>query len=205
MRCNIPANDLGQRLNDTICRYRGQPVRVRHAGGDNLEIFNIHNKRNIGVIKTEDEALDISSIPLGYVQISPDTVVYTSRKAARIYKQGVTQDCLVMNWLTPAKSRSILFSIYSQAFENMILDVYPSLEDAQKLLRIPRSESKTTEIAISREVALSYDHDMQFTYVYFKARKVGYIIKDQNTVITPSSEDGWLISRHLSSFNWKVE
>lgn len=205
MKCNIPANDLGQRLNDTICRYKGLPVRIRHAGGQNLEIYNIHNKRNLGVISTDDELLDISSIPLGYVQVTPDTVVYTSRKAARIYKQGVTQDSLVLNWLTPAKSRMWGFSCFSQAFENMVLGVYPSLEDAKKLLKIPRDQSKVTEIAISREVALSYDHDMQFTYVYFKARKVGYIIKDQNVVITPSSEDGWLISKHLSTFSWKVE
>lgn len=205
MKCNIPANDLGQRLNDTVCRYKGLPVRVRYAGDSNLELYNLTGKRPTLVIPSTDPELDISGMPLGYVQLSSDTVAYASRKSARIYKQGVTSECLVMNWITPSKSKNVLVNIFSASFENMFLNKYPSLEDAKKLLRVPNTQSSITEIAISRDVALSYDHDMQFTYVHYKAKRVGYIIKDENTVITPSSDYAWLISKNLSSFAWKVE
>lgn len=205
MKCNIPINDLTQRLHDSICRYNNIPVRIRvDPGSDVLQLYSLAGQK-VGVTKSSDELLDISGIPLGYIQIGPDAVVYVRRKPARIYKQGVNNDSVSWSFMSRDSALKYKPTLFSKEAENMITGVYPSLEQAIKLLKIPNPNRPSTEIAISRDIAMRYDHEMSITYVYYKGMKVGYIIKDSNTVITPSNEMGWVISRFLSRFSWIVE
>lgn len=202
----IPENDLNQRLDNTVCRFRGIPYRVKFAGGNQLRLYSLSDKKDEGiVINKDDPDFDISGVPLGYVQINPHTVAYVSRKPLRMWKQGISIDSLNVNFVSKNKALAYRFEIFSSAFEKMILHQYPTIEDARKLLKIQSSQDPTsTEIAISRDIALKYDHDM-LTHVFYKRDRVGYIIKDENTVITPNNEMGWVVSKYLSSFNWKVE
>lgn len=206
MKCNIPLNDLSQRLHETVCRYDGQPVRIKcEHGSPILHMFNLTGSKHLGDTQADDPSLDISSVPLGYVQLAPDVVAYTKRRPARIYKQGINNDSVVWEFLTKANSLLARANVFSKEFEKMVSGIYPSLDQAMDLIKIPNTRSPVSEIAVSRDIAMKYDHEMQFTHVYYKGMKVGYIVKDERTVITPSNEMGWVISRFLSHFDWKVE
>lgn len=205
MKCNIPDNDLNQRLNSTVCRYNGLPVHVKSEGGNTLSLWSLSSGDSVGVIKSNDPGFDISGVPLGFVQIGPGTVVYVSRKAARIYKQGVSQDALSVKYISPLGERTPRFQLFSRAFEDSVLGRFPPLDVAKKLLREQKNGQINTDVAISRDVALSYSHDMELTHVFYKDEKVGFIVKEDNTVITPTKDYGWIISKNLSSFDWKVE
>lgn len=206
MKCNIPAGDLNQRLNGTICRYRGVPVRVICEGGSTLSLWGISEGQHVANIKADDAEFDISGIPLGFVQVSPTTVVYVSRKAARIWKQGVTMESLSFKYLSRPSELEPRFNILSKAFEDSVMDRFPSLQEAKEQLRVvPKDDRPTVDVAISRDVALSYVREMELTHVFYKEEKVGFMIKQDNTVITPSRDYGWVISKNLSFFDWKVE
>lgn len=205
MRCVIPHADLNQRLNDTVCRYEGLAVRIKYHGGDLLDLCSVGSGHLIKTIKSNDPGLDISGIPLGYVQITPGIVVYTSRRPLRIYKQGVSNDVIATRFTTTGYP-GVKFSIFSKPFEDMVNNRYPNLDAALKLLRKKYNENdRYTEIAISRDIALKYNHEMQITHVFFRGDEVGFIIKDTRTVITPSTDKGWIISKHLGQFDWEVE
>lgn len=206
MRCKIPANDLSQRLNETICRYDGKAVRVRYAGGHTLQLLNPHNGGEVALINSDDPKLDISSVPQGYVQLLPSCVVYASRKPLRMYKQGTTNECLSIEYMTPSKRNLARLNVFSKSFADMVDNKYPSFEKAFELLKIKEhDDDKTTEIAISRDIALKRIHKLELIIVYFKKVEVGFIAKDSNTIVTPSDQMGWIISKHLSQFSWKVE
>ena len=202
MRCKFPNKDLSQRLDSTICRYDGRPYYVRYRGDNLLDLQTLERQRSVLTIKADDPLFDVSGIPLGYVQVTKENVCYVTRKASRIYKQGVTADTLVPHYMTSTSELHARFSPYSQAFEDMIMERYPSLDSAIEMLR---SSDTHREIAISRDVALKWNANLRLTYVYYKSQQVGFIIEGTRKVIIPSGDLSWIISTNLSGFNWEVE
>lgn len=204
MRCKFASTDLSQRLNDTICRFKGIPYQVKYEGGDELALRSLYPPRGIiDVIKSDNIFFDISTVPLGYVQVTPDTVAYISRKPARIYKQGLSQESVICDYLSGNDfQKKPAFSIFSEPMYNMILDKYP---DLNTVLSILTSKEKSTEIAISRDVALKSNPDLHITYVCYKNNEIGFIINGTKKVIIPNGGMAWVISKYLSSFTWEVE
>lgn len=208
MRCKIPVGDLGQRLDNTVCRYKGLPIHVRAQSGKNqLQLFSLSNGKLVDEIRADDPNLDISSPPLGYVQVTKGIVYYLSRKPARIYKQGLSNDAVLAHPLNRSVKQGIAFNIFqNKSIEQAILGEYPPLYACLKLVKLPTSDGPNTEIAVSREIALKRDADMQIIRVFFKEKEVGLILdRDPLTVITPKNDMGWIISKYLSQLNWKVE
>lgn len=204
MRCKFPPNDLSARLDSSICRYKGRPVFIRFDGGNSLRLYSVKdaNKsgKSLGIIDAGDEFLDVSTVPLGYMQVG-DGVVYLTRRPVRRFKQGVDGESLSPKFIPGSPVINTGYHIFSPSFEDMVLDNYPPLEVTLERFR---TATVDLEIAVSRDIALRYHHKVRVTFVYFKGEEVGVIPPDSQTVMVPKSDNAWIISKYLSRFQWKV-
>lgn len=207
MRCRYPDKDLSQRLDSTICRYEGIPVFVRYAGRNALSLYTVDqpNKKAIKEIAADDPLFDISAVPLGYVQYSARQVAHLSRRANRIYKQGLSADVVNCDLLVRTGTEPIIGTssvLYSKAFEESVLGMFTGLDDAIRQLR---DGDVTAAKAISRDVALKFNQELKMIVVYYKGSEVGWIPPGTREVIVPSTDKGWVVSRFLSGFTWEVK
>lgn len=204
MRCKYPEKDLAQRLDGTICRYDDFPYYVRYQARGTLHLYSLQsNGKKLALeVNPHDERLDISTVPLGFCQASENVVTYLSRRPNRLYKQGISSDSLSMRWIG---SQKVNFTYICGAFENMVMDKYPDLNDTLKVLRKSEVEK---EVAISRDTALKWNPSLKLTFVYYKGTsqedEVGWIIPDTNIIVIPSSEKAWIVSKFLSYFSWEI-
>lgn len=208
MRSKYSDKDLRDRLEGTVCRYNEHPYYVAYGGGQTLLLSDMKNPGNKTLYKIvgSDPDLDISTIPLGYVQLNNTRVLYVERKPHRRFKQGVDPDSVrysTIDGKSGHEAGHVIhdLSFYSASVENMILDLYPNL-DAVLSTKLDRD----TEVAISREVALKYRKDLDMWEVYLQKEVVGYIPPGgSRTVIVPNNEMGWVVSLKLGMFSWEVQ
>lgn len=202
MRCKYPDRDLSQRLDQTICRYENFPYFIRYAGAGTLHLYYLTKRGGdpVRTIDATDQKFDVSSVPLGYFQVTANRVAYATRRPHRMYKQGLSPDSVTMSYLPG--SQAMMAGLYCQGMEDMILGKYPDLDRAMRFLR---ESSQDTEIAISRDTALKWNSNLKLIFVYFKGDEVGWIAPGTNTVIVKSYELGWVVSVHLSGFKWEVQ
>ncbi len=214
MRCKIPANDLAQRLNETICCYQHLPVLVI-VDGQRLDLYDLCSTELIKSIKSDDPEFDVSTPPMGYCQYNKTTVGYITRHPVRRYKQGLSADVCSMRTLGEHdKNQPINVNLRTKYIKDMMSGQYPKLATA--LAEMVADFDKTAYIA---ETALSNDCAINITkegilQVWFRQEKVGYLKKNplgrrdsgyRPTVVVPNSTNGWIISMYLSEFDWVVE
>lgn len=203
MRCKYPERDLSQRLDQTICRYKGVPFYVRYIAPMTFRLYKLdetNSRSKYTDIQSTDVDFDISTIPLGYFNYTPNNVTYARRIPQRLYKQGVTPDSLRF---TDLNDRAIALNPYSSDFEKMVMGIYPPLN---KIFTDIKSEQEIPiEKAVSRDIALKLIPKIRIIEVFFKMEKVGWINEGTNTVIVTAAEKGWIVSKYLSGFDWKVE
>lgn len=211
MRCNIPARDLAQKLDGTICRYKGDPVLVR-VDDAVLNLYPVTDTRGkrIARINPSDPDFDIAGVPLGYIQSADNiNVWYLSRIPVRRTKQGLEPRSVRVRNIsgtnvdhkTPAQ-----IVIYTEGFKQMVLNQYIPLGDAMKLLRDRWASDSTPawQVAISRNIALGIDKQ-GIIKVFYKTEYVGWIAPDQFTVNVKADAFSWVVSKYLShELDWKV-
>lgn len=201
MHCKYPERDLPQRLDQTICRYKGKPYFVRTPGGNEITLREVYGDKVYGVIDSSDFDFDISSIPLGFCQFNNAQVCFASRVPSRIWKQGICQDNLLFRDL---RGTSLPLSIRSIQFYKMLTDDYPSIDEALKIF-YSKSVVDGTEIAISKQVCLKISTKLKRIAVYYGLDQVGFIMNNTKTVIVPSDEFGWVVSEYLRGFDWVID
>lgn len=208
MKCRIPVNDLAQKLDSTICRYKGHPYLIR-VDGTSLHLYSLTNTKNrLFVISYTDDDFDIAGLPLGYMQ-SGDYVPYLSRSPLRRTKQGLDARALKIrnNNRNNNPGTTVNSLLYSQGFVDMILNQYPSLNDCITTIRGKWMEdpSSNASIAVSRNVCLSIDK-VGIVKVYYKTDYVGWIEPDKFIVHVPSNDMGWVVSKFLShELSWEID
>lgn len=209
MRCKIPSADLSLKLNDSICRYKGEPVYIRVDGSRLLLYTMTQTNSPFANIKGNDPDFDISSVPLGYVQYKGE-VGYLTRIPVRKTKQGLDARSVRVRRIVDNAALSKVNStnfIYSQGFIDMVGKKYPNLGDAVKELRgkYSKDEKCQAQIAISRDIAM-WINEMGIINIHYKGDFVGWVEPDGNVVHVPSNDRGWVVSRYLSSeFSWKID
>jgi len=123
------------RLHQSIVRYKNRPVLVLAAteASTNLcarPLDNIDDDKAAFIINANDEDLDISSVPLGYVNTENDAV-FVSRVPVRRQKQGVSTDNTVVNYHGVGNAHNDgLFGFHLKYLIATIEGHYPSVEDA---------------------------------------------------------------------------
>lgn len=209
MRCKIPSADLSLKLNDSICRYKGEPVYIR-VDGSSLLLYHVTQTHDPFVkIKASDPDFDISGVPLGYVQVKGD-VVYLTRTPVRKTKQGMDVRSTIIRRVT---DNSIISRgnnshyVFSQGFVDMVANKYPDLNDSIKMIRgkYARDEKCLAQVAISRDIAM-WINEMGIINIHYKGEFVGWVEPNGDVVHVPSGGKGWVVSRFLSSvFSWKID
>lgn len=202
MKNKFSPRDWEQRLNSTICRYKGQPVYVSVDDGE-LYISKGAGSRYYR-IPYDDSDLDISTPPLGYVnfkdkETEKNVVLYCTRSTGRRYKQGLCKNSLVVYGIDRKKSRisgNLIFKS-SNLFET-INGNFPSLTE------ILRKQEDDTATAVSRNVALCRNK-IGVTSVYYKTEMVGWIAPDSDIVHVPTSSKAEIVSRFLSPLDWRID
>lgn len=214
MRCKIPSRDLALKLNDTICRYKKEPVWVRVSDGL-LYLYHLDEVNTSGrffaTIKSTDPDLDVASVPLGYYQgegKNNHKVFYLTRIPLRKVKQGLPLNAIRGTQVGDdgLELRGKNHSFLNKSFIRMIKNEYPKLSDSMKMLRGLHSKdsSQIYQVALSRDIAIEINQ-MGIINVHYKKLFVGWIQPDKNTVHIPKSELSWVISRYLSQLDWVVD
>ena len=202
------------RYHGTIVQFDGIPVYVTVAG-DKWHCYKpstVHLPNATLIAKgvdPYDPRVDVSSVPLGYVNIPKYfTVRYLCRRPVKGlgYKQGVHGDILSVDQL-PDSNDDHYFSgqdiLYMQEFEDCVLGKYPSLNEALELLPVQGEENGIAQIAIDRHIALSIDK-LGIIKAYYRNSLVGWMAPGKRVLNVPSSSMGWIVSHHLSELDWEI-
>lgn len=211
MRCKIPAADLTQRLDHTICMYKDFPYYVR-VNGEALKLFDmVDTDTLVHLISPDDPFLDVATPPLGYSQLTPVSVVYLSRKPHRKFKQGIDFGALQVDAIPGSPFGGGKLRFHSTCVRKTIVREYPSLRQCLKKLEgnLKNLDHDQIELAISPDCAVVLTRK-NLVKVFYQQTEVGYINTNdlgstKPTVIVPNSSMGWIISQYLQDFAWNVE
>lgn len=222
MKNTIQAQDVQQKLDSCIFRYKGVPYYVRGKNATlSLYVLGNQNENAAHQIPYNDPDLDISSIPLGYVNVPNPSdkgayfVYYFTRIPVRRVKQGVTTENTNMSALPGANKMAQKSNVmFSKSMTDSIIGNFPKLDIALKELRrlvaskdaeILQGKSARFEIAISRSIALVIDQ-MGIIRVYHKNVYIGWIAPDDYVIHVKSNDLGWIVSKYLHHIlGWKVD
>lgn len=212
MKCAITSiNDLRQKIDNSVCRYKGAPVYVRIEDSNTAQLYDmVDTSKHLFTIKLSDEEFDIGSPSLGYMNFGIDQVLYVTRPPLRRTRQGIDHRNLKFKSLDNKNISGGLNTascLHSVGFRDMILGKYPTLDASLKRLRENwKADRKTTiETAITRNIALSQKGN-GIIDVFYKNEEVGYILPNTDTVIVPNMNMSWVVSRYLAhELSWKVE
>jgi hypothetical protein len=215
-------NDIQQRLHGTICRYKGEPVYVYYDVPRIRLKHPVTMKILVDEIKEDDPDFDISSPELGYMNFSflgeknPKVrVLYVEREPRKRYRQGLCSSHLTYSDITGNSGTLHIpgmayeHFIKSQGFYDMLVGNYFSLDDVfgaleEEAVMLGDVKIACTQMALSKDTAIEKTRSGVYQ-VYFKADNVGWVAPGTRTVNVKSSEVGWVISRYLNQFSWKVE
>lgn len=166
--------DVGMRLANCVVMYDGKPVMlgdVMHNAEEQSVIINaryLSNGRNF-IISLPDEKLDLTPVPVGYVNYGKDAV-YVSRVPVRRYKQGLCHHNMRTRYANPmvpnVRTASILSS---RGMSECITDDYYTLNDCIKLLE----EGERSSVAFHRRWALYEDEAIGVRHLMYRGRQVG--------------------------------
>lgn len=206
MRNKYTGEDLEGRLHGTILRYNGEPVFCR-AEGDTLELSDIVTGSHKISIEPDDFLLDISSVPLGYMNsVQYKAAVYLKRHPFRRYKQGVILELLDAFLLSYGKSTKVSTSnLRCKGFVDSIKGVFPDVTTAIKALK---TDTSLNSIAISRDVAFVVDQKIENIFVYIKDMAVGVYSNGVVSLPKEPVQDGipnWISMGILNELGLKTE
>ena len=206
MKAKYLAQDWEARLHGGIVRWIDKPVRIM-IDGNGLSLYDIaEGGLLVQGIDPLDDRLDISSVPLGY--INHTRAVYLARSPLRRYKQSVDIRG-VRAYVLAAKE-----FIDSGQGELIFTDAYKKSYDPNGWPTVPRvlevlsKAGRAHSLAISREVAMSVDRsdDPKNINVFWKFDHVGTVEIGTNVVKVLETDMSFLVSKELSKYvGWEIQ
>lgn len=179
MRNKYKGDDLRGRLENTILRYNKVPY-LCGVNGETLELLDIVTGELVHRIEPDDFLLDISSVPLGYMNSSHyKCAIYLKRHPYRKFKQGVVLELLTSSPLiqSPKKFNASPSRLRCAGLVRSITGNFPNLAEAIKLIT-----SGAVSVALSRDVAIL--RDAAEIKVFIKEDEVGsFSITDKSPVV----------------------
>lgn len=159
-------NDLQMRLADSLVTYKQEPFYVNVIQGTSLQGV-LTSSQKMQVIRLPDEQLDITPVPLGYVN-SNASCFYVRRLPHRRYKQGLNKYNIRADSLM--NLRGLLSSKY---LASCIMGDYPSFEEAVGLLNEGRER-----VAFSRRFALQRE-PIGLQFLEYRSERCGWVSKGE--------------------------
>lgn len=154
-------------LEGTIVSYKGLPVYIQDAMQDGFVATYLNNQREKFLIKRDDKDLNVSSLPLGYINTHRAGALYLMRTPERQWKQGISNATLkYMDQKSKIVGGFPILDFREEAFA-MFVGNYTHIEDA-----IEHATALNKPWAFHRHFAVDRDNQL-----FFKTKKVGTINK----------------------------
>lgn len=179
----VTYQDVSSRLNNCYCVYKGEVHIIQASvkqepGGNNHKVYitSLKNYRNVPyrgvndkakIVDYRDEEVDISALPLGFVNYEGDAVLIERAPMRR--NQAGTCPANIICWPTNDNSCA-----YTEAMNTLVDNKYPEWNKAILSLREDEAES----VAVSHTVAL-FKGESGVINVYLRKRSVGFIMDDR--------------------------
>lgn len=174
MKPFIRQEDASNRLNNTVCFYKGKPVYVTVSVDfptNDIHIVDFGamvsgRKTTPKIINVTDKEFDPFPRPLGYINYV-GYAVYVGRLPERRPKQGLSMDAIcVVNENPGGWNGRTLFN--TEDFYNMLINKYPSFQEALASL-----DDGNTSCAFHRECAISYIARTRSVGLIYRGRMIG--------------------------------
>lgn len=158
--------DVQTRLQGSVVSDAGQPVQVEGTEGkEHVVVTNLVTGKSY---KKKWRELDLapSSLPLGYVQVDDETLLLTTRKPLRRYKQGLSRESLhcvrlQLKGKPDVERNRVGLSTTNGALVKTMLGQFTSVGEAFQKVRTGRSPAQ----AFSRDWAIAIeDGDLCVVY-----------------------------------------
>ena len=169
--------DITQLYGDTICRYKGEPVRVIEVTRDSeMKLILLRHGKNVTVKFDQD----LFGPPLGRIGFVNEGThaTYIMRNPVRRFQVGLNRGNIKMTHLPITDRRkgerdyNALYKMNTKSWAKALDNEYPSLAEA---LRIS-AEHKGT-VAFDREFAVCSNR-----IVYYKTTPVGHVPPRMSTL-----------------------
>lgn len=180
MKIPFAVNDLGLRLSNGILRYKGHPYIVSVDDHHNISLHNTVTRRQELTVSHDDPDIDISCIPLGYVQLTPRHVDYLSRIPRQTARQLVTRESVQRQPVFMEMDERIPDFWHSQGFQDSILGIFPSVDEAFE--RINAEERRSIAVAISRDTCLVKKEGRDVVEVFIREKYSGWIAPNSREI-----------------------
>lgn len=202
MRQKYKGEDIKARLHGTIIRHNSLPYLADVDTSGQIGLIDISTGNLITRVYSDDDALDISSISIGFVNIiDPDfkTAVYLKREPLRRFKQGIEIDTLTQKVLRQGMTSIPKNKIMSTGFVDAVVGRFPTLAQAFDFI----TKKGWHSVAISRDIALKREADI--LKVYIKDTEVGYMKLGTTRLIVPKTETSYYDTVYLNDIKgWDV-
>lgn len=186
-----------QKLDRTICLYKGMPYYIRHNNTDeNVLCSPLDGLSKEFYVKYTDKDFDYTHIPLGYCDYGMDTF-YLVREPQRIHQQGLTLRAIRSVGASRVSPDTVVFS---PAFIECVTGVTRSFEET--ITRIKDTNAKGA--LLSRHMAIRRQNLKLYTIDY-RGNTVA-ISQNRGRSFTPVEHDGvHLIIKRLRQHGVPIE
>lgn len=169
----LDAADTEQLFYDTVVRFKGEPVYVHRTEANKLHLRYLKNMENVGIVGPNDPDLDLTPVPLGFVNLFEDITCHLlERTVKRQFRVGMAS--------TNTHARDILtkrvsnISRVSKNVRDTIMRVYPRYWDLLNYFgTVPRGA-----LAFHPFFAMTADNDL-----YYKLTAIGTINPENGKVL----------------------
>lgn len=146
-------DDVRRRTNNSIMFYKGEPVLVRYVREINVAIYPIETYYSRGLnhetpmIPYTDPNL-VSRIPtLGYINPPGNRARFVTRNVVRTQREGLPTDQLIVGGTYMS-----IDLIFTQAFKDMLLNKYPTIQEAWAEAQSTYTRAFSKSYAISKDL-----------------------------------------------------
>lgn len=145
--------DVRMRLNETFVKYKTEyfyaTANGREEEGTKLELRTIEGKSLVMVIDANDPSLEVSSLPLGYVQFpSWNECVFMSRLPYRRQKQAVSVDSVAVYSVFNGRQFPPIRDYFHQKFfAQNLRGEFPEFSDVISSIRANKIKGAVDKIA----------------------------------------------------------
>lgn len=206
MKGFIRQEDAINRLNGTLCFYKGEPVYVTVSPDFPVNTVMVQSfksyvlgqsNRRSNPIMITDDAFDAVPRPLGYVNYG-GVGLFIGRLPERRPKQGLSPDAItVVGSNTAGFQGRHIFA--TPEFLAMINNEYPSLEQSKLLI-----EEGRQSCAFSRTLCVGYVDGRNILGLMYRGRMVGlYNSRTDSFSLLPGSKEEKLLRFHLDKHGVK--
>jgi hypothetical protein len=175
-------DDVRRRLNGSILFYEDQPVVALYASGTQVYIYQLERYYQDRIVQGEHtrvqytDPLLVDKVPtLGYINKSTGPCVIVSRMTSRTQRAGLPTEQLIFEGGSSQ-------DVYTAGFRDMLLNKYPSMQDAYNSAKLNTCVAFSKSYAIDKQRNIFHRGRIIGTLVPSDKYYMGYDIRYHHTI-----------------------